>query len=56
MKLKARIFRTDGESHDRPTLDEDPNDEVIDNGDILAKVKLVETIRKLFSSILKLQG
>ena len=34
----------------RPTLDEDPNDEV-DDGDVLSKVKLAATICKLLSSI-----
>lgn len=43
----------DGESHDKPTLDEDPNDEVVDDGDFLAEVKLAATIRKLFSSVRK---
>ena len=34
----------DEDSYDKPTLDEDPNDEV-DEKDVLAQVKLAATIR-----------
>jgi hypothetical protein len=41
----------DENCHDKPTLDEDPNDEVVDDEEVLAEVKLAATIRKLLSSI-----